>query len=65
MHVRPIYSPMLLYMCIHTIHTYEMACLIDATYYNTYYYSLSVTRKTGSSIHRERAEASGLSSHGF
>ena len=30
----PIYTPMLLYMCIHMIHTYEMmTCLIDATYY--------------------------------
>ena len=29
MHVWPIYTPMLLYMCIHTIHTYEMTCLID------------------------------------
>ena len=33
MHVWPIYTPMLLYLCIHMIHTYRMTCLIDATYY--------------------------------
>ena len=39
MHVWPIYTPMLLYMCIHMIHTYEMTCLIDATYYKCYHAS--------------------------
>ena len=47
MHVWPIYTPMLLYMCIHTIHTYEMACLIDATYYRTILYTPVSRPRTG------------------